>query len=154
MSTPQIYVDADACPVKDEVVRVAGRHGLAVTFVANFGLRPSRDPLIRNVVVPQGADAADDWIVGHTAAGDIVVTADIPLARRALDKGAAVLGPTGRPFTTQSIGMALAMRELNQHLRETGESRGLNAGFTPRDRQSFLQALDEAVVKAKRMIAG
>ena len=154
MSTPQIYVDADACPVKDEVVRVAGRHGLAVTFVANFGLRPSRDPLIRNVVVPQGADAADDWIVGHMAAGDIVVTADIPLARRALDKGAAVLGPTGRPFTTQSIGMALAMRELNQHLRETGESRGLNAGFTPRDRQSFLQALDEAVVKAKRMIAG
>jgi len=154
MSTPQIYVDADACPVKDEVVRVAGRHGLAVTFVANFGLRPSRDPLIRNVVVPQGADAADDWIVGHTAAGDIVVTADIPLARRALDKGAAVLGPTGRPFTTQSIGMALAMRELNQHLRETGESRGLNAGFTPRDRQSFLQALDEAVVKAKRMNAG
>ena len=154
MSTPQIYVDADACPVKDEVVRVAGRHGLAVTFVANFGLRPSRDPLIRNVVVPQGADAADDWIVGHTAAGDIVVTADIPLARRALDKGAAVLGPTGRPFTTQSIGMALAMRELNEHLRETGESRGLNAGFTPRDRQSFLQALDEAVVKAKRMNAG
>jgi len=154
MSTPQIYVDADACPVKDEVIRVAGRHDLAVTFVANFGLRPSRDPLIRNVVVPQGADAADDWIVGHTAAGDIVVTADIPLARRALDKGAAVLGPTGRPFTTQSIGMALAMRELNQHLRETGESRGLNAGFTPRDRQSFLQALDEAVVKAKRMIAG
>jgi len=154
MSTPQIYVDADACPVKDEVIRVAGRHGLAVTFVANFGLRPSRDPLIRNVVVPQGADAADDWIVGHTAAGDIVVTADIPLARRALDKGAAVLGPTGRPFTTQSIGMALAMRELNQHLRETGESRGLNAGFTPRDRQSFLQALDEAVVKAKRMNAG
>ena len=154
MSTPQIYVDADASPVKDEVIRVAGRHGLAVTFVANFGLRPSRDPLIRNVVVPQGADAADDWIVGHTAAGDIVVTADIPLARRALDKGAAVLGPTGRPFTTQSIGMALAMRELNQHLRETGESRGLNAGFTPRDRQSFLQALDEAVVKAKRMNAG
>jgi len=154
MSTPQIYVDADACPVKDEVIRVAGRHGLAVTFVANFGLRPSRDPLIRNVVVPQGADAADDWIVGHMAAGDIVVTADIPLARRALDKGAAVLGPTGRPFTTQSIGMALAMRELNQHLRETGESRGLNAGFTPRDRQSFLQALDEAVVKAKRMNAG
>ena len=154
MSTPQIYVDADACPVKDEVVRVAGRHGLAVTFVANFGLRPSRDPMIRNVAVPQGADAADDWIVEHTAANDIVVTADIPLARRALDKGAAVLGPTGRPFTTQSIGMALAMRELNQHLRETGESRGLNAGFTPRDRQNFLQALDEAAVKAKRPTSG
>jgi len=145
----QIYVDADACPVKDEVVRVGGRHGLVVTFVAPLGLRPSREPMIRNVVVPQGADAADDWIVEHAAAGDIVVTADIPLARRALEKGAAVLGPTGRPFTTDSIGMALAMRELNQHLRETGESRGLNAGFTARDRQSFLQALDEAVVKAK-----
>jgi len=146
----EIYVDADACPVKDEVVRVAGRHGLVVTFVANFGLRPSRDPMIRNVVVPQGADAADDWIVEHAAAGDIVVTADIPLARRALDNGAAVLGPTGRPFTPASIGLALATRELNQHLRETGESRGFNASFTARDRQKFLQALDEAVVRAKR----
>jgi len=146
----QIYVDADACPVKDEVLRVAGRHGLVVTFVANFGLRPSRDPMIRNVVVPQGADAADDWIVEHAGAGDIVITADIPLARRAIEKGATVLGPTGRPFTPDSIGMALAMRELNQHLRETGESRGLNAGFTARDRQNFLQALDEAVVKATR----
>jgi uncharacterized protein YaiI (UPF0178 family) len=146
----EIYVDADACPVKDEVVRVAGRHGREVTFVANFGLRPSRDPMIRNVVVPQGADAADDWIVAHAAAGDIVVTADIPLARRALDNGAAVLGPTGRPFTPASIGLALATRELNQHLRETGESRGFNASFTARDRQQFLQALDEAVVRAKR----
>ena len=125
-----------------------------VTYVANFGLRPSRDPMIRNIVVPQGADAADDWIVEHATVGDIVVTADIPLARRALDRGAVVLGPTGRPFTTQSIGMALAMRELNQHLRETGESRGLNAGFTARDRQSFLQALDEAVVRAKRLSRG
>ena len=146
----QIYVDADACPVKDEIVRVAGRHGLVVTFVANFGLRPSRDPMIRNVVVPQGADAADDWIVEHAAAGDIVVTADIPLARRSLENGAIVLGPTGRPFTPDSIGMALAMRDLNQHLRETGESRGLNAGFTARHRQNFLQALDQMVVQAKR----
>jgi uncharacterized protein YaiI (UPF0178 family) len=145
----QIYVDADASPVKDEVLRVAGRHGVVVTFVANFGLRPSRDPMIRNVVVPQGADAADDWIVEHVNGGDIVVTSDIPLARRALEKGATVLGPTGRPFTASSIGMALAMRELNQHLRETGESRGLNASFTARDRASFLQALDEAVVKAR-----
>jgi uncharacterized protein YaiI (UPF0178 family) len=150
MAAAQIYVDADACPVKDEVVRVAGRHGLATTFVANFGLRPSRDPMIRNVVVSQGADAADDWIVEHVAAGDIVVTADIPLARRALEKGAVVLGPTGRPFTQSSIGMALAMRELNQHLRETGESRGLNASFSARDRSAFLQALDEAVVRAGR----
>jgi len=149
MNTLQILVDADACPVKDEAVRVASRHGVPIVFVANFGLRPSRDPLISNVMVPQGADAADDWIVDHAQAGDIVVTADIPLAGRALAKGAVVLGPTGRPFTASSIGMALAMRELNQHLRETGESRGLNAGFTAKDRSAFLQALDEAVVRAR-----
>jgi uncharacterized protein YaiI (UPF0178 family) len=150
MIAPQIFVDADACPVKDEIVRVAARHGLVVTFVANFGLRPSRDPMIRNVVVPQGADAADDWIVEHANARDVVVTADIPLAGRALAKGATVLSPTGKLFTNDSIGMALAMRELNQHLRETGESRGLNAAYTNRDRSAFLQALDEAVVCAKR----
>jgi uncharacterized protein YaiI (UPF0178 family) len=150
MDAPQIFVDADACPVKDEIVRVGGRHGLVVTFVANFGLRPSRDPMVRNVVVPQGADAADDWIAEAAGAGDIVVTADIPLAGRALAKGAVVMGPTGRFHTTDSIGMALAMRELNQHLRETGESRGFNAAFTPRDRSAFLQALDEAAVRAKR----
>ena len=117
MTIPNIYVDADACPVKDEVLRVGGRHGVPVTFVANFGLRPSRDPMIRNVMVPQGADAADDWIVEQVVAGDLVVTSDIPLASRALKKGAVVLGPTGKLFTEQSIGMALAMRELNQHLR-------------------------------------
>ncbi len=150
MSVPQILVDADACPVKEEVLRVAERHGVKVTMVANFGLRPSRDPMVANVMVPQGADAADDWIVEHAGAGDIVVTADIPLARRALEKGALVLGPTGRAFTETSIGMALAMRELNQHLRETGESRGLNSSFTSRDRSAFLQALDEAVVRMKR----
>ncbi|WP_439331603.1 YaiI/YqxD family protein [Pelagibacterium lacus] len=149
MTVAQIYVDADACPVKDEVVRVAGRHGLAVTFVANFGLRPSRDPMIRNVMVPQGADAADDWIVEACTAGDIVITADIPLASRALAKGAHVLGPTGKPFTEASIGMALAMRELSQHLRETGESKGYNASFSARDRSSFLQALDQVVQRAK-----
>lgn len=149
MSVPQIYVDADASPVKDEVLRVAERHGVVVTFVANFGLRPSRDPMVRMVMVPQGADAADDWIAEHAEAGDIVCTNDIPLAGRALKKGATVLGATGKPFTEASIGMALAMRELNQHLRETGESKGYNAGFTARDRQSFLQALDEAVKRAK-----
>jgi uncharacterized protein YaiI (UPF0178 family) len=150
MSAPQIFVDADACPVEEEVLRVAARHGVKVTLVANRGLRPSRDPMVAHVLVPQGADAADDWIAEHAAAGDLVVTADIPLAGRCLKAGATVLGPTGRPFTESSIGMALAMRELNQHLRETGESRGLNAGFTARDRSAFLQALDEAVVRAKR----
>lgn len=147
---PEIYVDADACPVKDEVVRVAERHGLAVTFVANFGLRPSRDPMIRNVMVPQGADAADDWIVEHARTNDIVITSDIPLASRALANGAHVMGPTGKPFTESSIGMALAMRELNQHLRETGESKGYNAAFSSRDRSAFLQAFDAVVQRAKR----
>jgi len=146
----QIYVDADASPVKDEVLRVAQRHGVVVIMVANFGLRPSRDPMVRTVMVPQGADVADDWIVEQIVAGDIVCTNDIPLAGRALAKGATVLGATGKPFTEASIGMALAMRELNQHLRETGESKGYNAGFTAKDRQAFLQALDEAVAKAKR----
>ncbi|MDB5540843.1 MAG: hypothetical protein JWQ89_2570 [Devosia sp.] len=150
MAVPQIFVDADASPVKDEVLRVAGRHGLVTTFVANFGLRPSRDPMIRNVMVPQGADAADDWIVEHAGANDLVVTSDIPLASRALKNGAIVLGPTGKPFTEHSIGMALAMRELNQHLRETGESKGYNAGFTARDRANFLHEFDAAVQRAKR----
>ncbi|QJR20568.1 YaiI/YqxD family protein [Pelagibacterium halotolerans] len=150
MSMPEIYVDADACPVKAEVTRVAERHGLVVTFVANFGLRPSRDPMVRHVMVPQGADAADDWIVEHAGVGDIVITSDIPLASRALEKGAHVLGPTGKPFTTASIGMALAMRELNQHLRETGESKGYNREFTARDKSNFLQALDELAVRLKR----
>lgn len=150
MASPQIYVDADACPVKDEVLRVADRHGLVVTMVANFGLRPSRDPMVRHVMVPQGADVADDWIVEHAEASDIVVTSDIPLASRALEKGAHVLGPTGKPFTAHSIGMALAMRELNQHLRETGESKGYNASFTARDRSQFLQALDELAQRVKR----
>ena len=144
----EIFVDADACPVKDEVLRVAERYGVRTTFVANFGLRPSRDEMVRNIMVPQGADAADDWIVDNVTDGDIVITADIPLASRALERGAAVLGPTGRPFTEQSIGMALAMRDLNQHLRETGESRGFNASFTARDRSSFLEALDAAARKA------
>lgn len=150
MAAAQIFVDADACPVKDEVLRVAERHGMVTTFVANFGLRPSRDPMVRNIMVPQGADAADDWIVEHAGANDLVITSDIPLASRALKKGAVVLGPTGKRFSEQSIGMALAMRELNQHLRETGESKGYNAGFTAKDRANFLHAFDAAVQRAKR----
>jgi uncharacterized protein YaiI (UPF0178 family) len=149
-TAPQIYVDADACPVKDEAIRVAERHGLVVTFVSNGGLRPSRDPMIRNVVVSKGADAADDWIAEQAKTNDIVVTADIPLAARAIALGAHVIGPTGRPFTSETIGMAVAMRDLKQHLRETGESKGYNASFTPRDRSAFLSALDLAVRRALR----
>jgi uncharacterized protein YaiI (UPF0178 family) len=146
--SPSVYVDADACPVKQEVVKVAERHGLVVTFVSNGGLRPSRDPMIRNVVVSKGADAADDWIVENAGANDIVVTADIPLAARTVALGAHVLGPTGRPFTPETIGMAVAMRDLKQHLRETGESKGYNAGFSPADRSRFLGALDQMVRRA------
>lgn len=149
-----IYVDADACPVKEEVVRVAERHGLVVTFVSNGGLRPSRDPMIRNVVVSKGADAADDWIVETAGPGDVAVTADIPLAARLVAKDVHVLGPTGRPFTPETIGMAVAMRDLKQHLRETGESKGYNASFSPRDRSAFLSALDQAVRRALKTAAG
>ena len=150
MRAPQILVDADACPVKDEVVRVADRLGLVVTFVSNGGLRPSRDPMIRHVVVSKGADAADDWIVEDAQANDIVITADIPLASRALEKGAHVLGPAGKPFTADNIGMAMAMRDLGRHLRETGESKGYNASFSRDDRSRFLGALDQV---ARRAIA-
>ena len=151
---PRLYVDADACPVKDEAVKVAGRHGLVVTFVSNGGLRPSRDPMVRNVVVPKGADAADDWIVENAADNDIAVTADVPLAARLVGKGVHVLGPTGRPFTPETIGMAVAMRDLKQHLRETGEIKGYNPGFSQKDRSAFLSALDQAVRRAIRAAGG
>ena len=143
----QIYVDADACPVKDEVIRVAERHDIVVTFVANGGLRPSRDPMIKTIIVPQGADVADDWIAENTTQADIVITSDIPLAQRCLEKGSKVLGPTGKAFDPTNIGMAIAMRELNQHLRETGESKGYNKSFSAKDRSQFLSTLDEAVRK-------
>lgn len=150
---PSIYIDADACPVKDEAVKVAARHDLVVTFVSNGGLRPSRDPMVRHVVVPASADAADDWIVDHAVANDIAVTADVPLAARLVEKSVHVLGPTGRPFTPETIGMAVAMRDLKQHLRETGEIKGYNPGFTQKDRSAFLSALDLAVRRALKEAA-
>jgi len=145
-----IYVDADACPVKDEAVRVADRHGYAVHFVSNAWMRLPESPNVNRVVVAEGPDAADDWIATRIGAQDIAVTADIPLASRCLKAGARVVGPTGKPFTDATIGMALAMRDLQQHLRETGESRGFNASFTRTDRSRFLQALEEAVQAIKR----
>jgi len=145
LADPHIYVDGDACPVKAEVLKVAARHRLPVTIVSNGGLRPSRDPMVRHVVVPKGADAADDWIVEAATEGDIAVTADIRLAARLLDKGARVVGPSGRDFTPDSIGMAVAMRDLSQHLRETGEIKGYNPGFTPKDRSRFLEAFELAI---------
>jgi uncharacterized protein YaiI (UPF0178 family) len=147
---PEIFVDADACPVKAEVERVAERHGLIVHIVSNGGIRPSANPLLRTVIVDGAADAADDWIAEHIQANDIAITADIPLASRCLKKGAAVLGPTGKPFTEDSIGMALGMRDLHRHLRESTGTQTFNAGFTKADRSRFLNALENAVQAAKR----
>ena len=146
----QIYVDADACPVKTEVVRVAARHGLIVYMVSNSWMRLDEGPLIKRVVVTDGPDAADDWIAERVGTSDIAVTADILLASRCLKAGAQCIGPTGKPFNEASIGMALAMRDLQKHLRETGESRGFNPAFAPRDRCQFLQALKRAIQAGKR----
>ena len=142
---PEIYVDADACPVKDEVLRVAARHGLRVHMVSNAWMRLADSPLINRVVVPEGLDAADDWIAEHISASDIAITADIPLAARCIERGARVLGPTGKPFTEDGIGMAVAMRDLMAHLRDTGEITGGGPSFTKQDRSRFLSVLEEAV---------
>jgi uncharacterized protein YaiI (UPF0178 family) len=150
MTATTIYVDADACPVKDEAVRVAERHGLAIHFVSNAWMRLPEGPLVHRVVVSDGPDAADDWIASRIGPRDIAVTADIPLAARCLKTGARVIGPAGKPFSQSSIGMALAMRDLSRHLRETGESKGYNASFTRQDRSRFLQALEEAVQAIRR----
>ena len=149
-ATPEIFVDGDACPVKAEVERVAARHGLAVTIVSNGGLRPSANPLLRHVIVAEGVDAADNWIADTIAAGDICITADIPLAARCLDKGAKVLGPNGKPFTTEGIGMALGMRELSRHLREVTGGQTHHAGFSSRDRSRFLNELENCIAALKR----
>ena len=146
----QIYVDADACPVKAEVVRVAARHDLPVQMVSNSWMRIDANPLVKLVVVEEGPDAADDWIAERIGPSDIAVTADILLAARCLKAGAQCIGPTGKAFSDANIGMAVAMREMQRHLRETGESRGFNPSFTPRDRSQFLQALENAVQAAKK----
>ncbi|MBY0562196.1 YaiI/YqxD family protein [Hyphomicrobium sp.] len=146
----QIYVDADACPVKAEVVRVATRHELPVHMVSNSWMRIETNPLVKLVVVQEGPDAADDWIAERIGPSDIAVTADILLAARCLKAGAQCIGPTGKTFSDANIGMAVAMREMQRHLRETGESRGFNPSFTPRDRSQFLQALENAVQATKR----
>jgi uncharacterized protein YaiI (UPF0178 family) len=145
-----IYVDADACPVKAEVYRVAERYGLKVYVVANSYINVPRDPRIERVVVTDSFDAADNWIAEHAGAGDIVITADIPLADRSLKKGAAVIGNTGLPFTTSSIGMAMASRELLSGLRAMGEATGGPKPMTQRDRSRFLSALDETIQRVSR----
>ncbi len=145
-----IYVDADACPVKDEVVRVADRHDLTVFMVSNNWMRLPERPRVERVVVPEGADAADDWIAERIEADDIAITADIPLAARCLEKSARVIGPAGKTFTDDDIGAALAMRELKAHLRDRGEIRGLNPEFTSKDRSRFLQTLENEIQSIKR----
>ena len=144
-----IYVDADACPVKDETIRVAERHNLKVIQVADGGLRPSRDPMVQNVIVTQGADAADDWIADNITPKDICITNDIPLAKRCLENGAIALKPNGKLFDEANIGMALAMRDLKQHIRESQQTQTFNAPFTKVDRSNFLQALDRLIQQSK-----
>jgi uncharacterized protein YaiI (UPF0178 family) len=145
-----IYIDADACPVKDEVYRVARRYALDVTLVANAAQRIPDDERITLIVVREGLDAADDWIAEHAGQGDIVVTADIPLAARCLRNGARVIGTTGRPFTDDNVGGALATREILSDLREAGELTSGPPPFEKRDRSRFLQALDGAIQATRR----
>ncbi len=149
----KIYVDADGCPVKNEVYRVALRYRLKVYVVTNSRIRIPEEELFELVLVKEGFDAADDWIVEHVAENDIGVSADIPLAARCLEKGARVLDPKGRVFTDESIGGALANRELMAHLRELGNITGGPAPFEKRDRSRFLERLDsviQASLRAKR----
>lgn len=151
LETPEVYVDADACPVKAEVLRVAERHSLTVHMVGNSWLRMAADnPLVNSVVVPEEPDAADDWIAEHIGPGDIAITADIPLAARCLEAGAQAIGHTGKPFTEAGIGNALAMRDLMAHLRDTGEVTGGGPAFSKQDRSRFLEALEAAVQAARR----
>jgi uncharacterized protein YaiI (UPF0178 family) len=147
---PRILVDADACPVKEEVYRVAFRHAVAVAVVSNSRLRVPEHPLVERVVVSDGFDAADDWIAEAAGPASVVITADILLADRCLKAGATVLSPTGKPFTTSSIGAAVATRAIMADLRAGGDVIGGPAPFAKADRSRFLQALDEALVRLKR----
>jgi hypothetical protein len=145
-----IFVDADACPVKEEVYRVAGRYSLSVTVVANSWMRVPSEGRIDFELVKGGFDAADDWIAGHAGPGDIVITADIPLASRCLKAGAQVIGPAGRPFTEDNIGGIVASRNLLSELRGAGEITGGPSALTKQDRSRFLQQLDEAIQRVRR----
>jgi uncharacterized protein YaiI (UPF0178 family) len=146
----EIYVDGDACPVKSEILRVATRHGAAIHMVSNSWMRLEESPLMNRVVVSDGFDAADDWIAEHITVDDVAITSDIPLAARCLEKGARVIGPTGRPFTGDNIGPALATRDLMSHLRDIGEVRGGGPTFSKKDRSQFLQELEKIMQQIKR----
>ena len=153
ISVIKLYVDADACPVKNEVFRVARRYRLKVYLVSNSSMRIPPDEFIELIIVHEGFDAADDWIAKHITDTDIAVTADIPLAARCLKKGARVLDPKGRMYSEDSIGDALATREFTAFLRDMGTITGGPPPFEPRDRSRFLQRLDEiihAIMRGKR----
>ncbi len=146
-----IYIDADACPVKDETIKVAERYGVPVVIVSNGGIRPRPEPLVETVVVPDGPDAADMWIAERCGPGDICITGDIPLAARCLEHGAAALRHNGDPFTTANIGQQMAMRDLMADLRAADPFRqGKGKPFSKADRSRFLQALDRMVQAAQR----
>ena len=150
----RIFVDADACPVKPEVYKVAERYGLKVFVVANSFMNVPRSDMIERVIVPEGPDVADDWIVERATGADIVITADVPLAARCVKKDASVIGPTGKPFTDDSIGMVLATRDLMTDLRSAGAT---TCGPPPLSRQDisrFLSALDLAVTRLQRKLKG
>lgn len=146
----RIFVDADACPVKDETYKVAARYGLKTFVVSNSFMQVPVSPLVERVIVDAGPDIADDWIAERAGAGDVVVTNDIPLADRVLKNGAAAIKPNGTPFTNDSIGSALAQRAILEHIRSTGEITGGPRPFSREDRSRFLQALDLAVQRARR----
>jgi hypothetical protein len=146
----RIFVDADACPVKEEVYRIAERHGLRVYVVANSPIQVPRDGMIERITVGPGLDAADDWIAQRADPAVIVVTNDTPLASRCLKAGSRVIATNGRPFTDASIGMALAMRNLMADLRETGQIAGGPPAFSPRDRSAFRSALDQTIRRLQR----
>jgi uncharacterized protein YaiI (UPF0178 family) len=149
-----IFIDADGCPVKQEVYRVAQRYGLHVAVVSNSRIQIPHEAWLELVVVEGQFDAADDWIADHVTEKDIVISGDIPLAARCLDKGALVLGPRGHAFTEDSIGEALASRALLAHLRELGTITGGPAPFEQRDRSRFLQRLDETIQAVRRKTKG
>ena len=150
---PRLFIDADACPVKDEVYRVGARYGLHVFVVSNSWINTPREKWIEQVVVDAGPDIADDWIAERAVTGDVVITADIPLADRCLKSGAQAIKANGQFFTEDSIGSALAGRMVGEHLRSMGVATSGPPPFGPKDRSSFLQALDQAVVRAKRALA-
>ena len=150
MAPIQIFIDADACPVKDEIYKVAGRYGLKTWVVSNSFIQIPQSPLVARMIVDAGPDVADDWIAENIGPGDVAITNDIPLAERVLKAGGHAVAPNGKPFTENSIGSAIAQRALMEQLRSTGDILGGPKPFDRNDRSRFLQALDEVIQKERR----